>query len=149
MKWAQLYNSLNIFGFTLLWDGSENWPFPVLWPLLNFPNLFIYWVQHIHNIIFRILNSSVGIPSPPLALFVVVLPKAHLTSHSMMSDARWVTTSSWLSRSLRPFLYSSVYLCHPFLISSASVKSLLFLSFSMPSLAWNIPLISPFSWRDF
>ena len=31
---------------------------------------------------FRIWNSSMGIPSPPLALFVVMLPKAHLTSHS-------------------------------------------------------------------
>ena len=28
---------------------------------------------------FRICNSSTGIPSPPLALFVVMLPKAHLT----------------------------------------------------------------------
>ena len=28
----------------------------------------------------RIWNSSTGIPSPPLALFVVMLPKAHLTS---------------------------------------------------------------------
>ena len=33
---------------------------------------------------FRIWNSSTGLPSPPLALFVVVLPKAHLTSHSRM-----------------------------------------------------------------
>ena len=32
---------------------------------------------------FRIWNSSTGIPSPPLALFVVMLSKAHLTSHSM------------------------------------------------------------------
>jgi len=31
---------------------------------------------------FRIWNSSTGIPSPPLALFVVMLSKAHLTSHS-------------------------------------------------------------------
>ena len=30
---------------------------------------------------FRIWNSSTGIPSPPLALFIVMLPKAHLTSH--------------------------------------------------------------------
>ena len=29
---------------------------------------------------FRIWNSSTGIPSPPLALFVVMLSKAHLTS---------------------------------------------------------------------
>ena len=29
-----------------------------------------------------------GIPSPPLALFIVMLPKAHLTSHSRMSGSR-------------------------------------------------------------
>ena len=34
---------------------------------------------------FRIWNSSTGIPSPPPALFVVMLSKAHLTSHSRMS----------------------------------------------------------------
>ena len=39
---------------------------------------------------FRIWNSSAGIPSPPLALFIVMLPKAHLTSHSRMSGSRWV-----------------------------------------------------------
>ena len=33
-------------------------------------------------------------------------------------DPRCVTTWSWLSRSLRPFLYSSVYFCYLFLISS-------------------------------
>ena len=37
---------------------------------------------------FRIWNSSTIIPSPPLALFVVMFPKAHLTSHSRMS-AGW------------------------------------------------------------
>ena len=42
-----------------------------------------------------------------------MLPKAHLTSTSRMSDSRWMTTPSWLSKSLRPFLYSSsVYSCH-------------------------------------
>ena len=48
-------------------------------------------------------NSSAGIPSPPLALFAVMLPKAHLTSHSTMSSSRWVITPSWLSRSLALF----------------------------------------------
>ena len=38
---------------------------------------------------FRILNSSVGIPSPPPALFIVMLPKSLLTSHSRMSGSRW------------------------------------------------------------
>ena len=47
---------------------------------------------------FRIWNSSTGIPSPPpLALFIVMLSKAHLTSHSRMSGSRWVITPSWLS----------------------------------------------------
>ena len=56
---------------------------------------------------FRIWNSSTGIPSPPLALFVVMLPKAHLTSHSRMSGSSWVIRPSWLSGSWRSFLYSS------------------------------------------
>ena len=70
---------------------------------------------------FRLWNSSTGIPSPPLAWFVVVLSKAHLTSHSRMSSSRWVITLSWFSWSWRSFLYSSsVYSGHLFLISSAS-----------------------------
>ena len=32
--------------------------------------------------------AATGIPSPPLALFVVMLSKAHLTSHSRMSRSR-------------------------------------------------------------
>ena len=53
-----------------------------------------------------------------------MLSKAHLTSHSRMSGSRWVITPSWLSGSWRSFLYSSsVYPCHLFLISSASVRS--------------------------
>ena len=92
---------------------------------------------------FRIWNSSPGIPSPPLALFVVMLPKAHLTSYSKMSGSRWVITPSWLSGSWRSFLYSSsVYFCHLFLISYASVRSIPFLSFIEPIFAWNVPLVS-------
>ena len=41
-----------LFGIALLWDWNENWPFPVLWPLLNFLNLLAYWVQHFNSIIF-------------------------------------------------------------------------------------------------
>ena len=40
------------FGIAFLWDWNENWPFLVLWPLLSFPNLLAYWVQHFHSIIF-------------------------------------------------------------------------------------------------
>ena len=38
------------FGFAFLWDWSKNCTFPVLWPLLSFPHLLTYWVQHFHSI---------------------------------------------------------------------------------------------------
>ena len=52
---------------------------------------------------FRIWNSSTGIPSSPVALFVMMFPKVHLTLHSRMSGSRWVITPSLLSGSLRYF----------------------------------------------
>ena len=91
---------------------------------------------------FRIWNSSAEIPSPPLALFIMMLPKAHLTLYSRMSGSKWVITPSWLSQSWRSFLYSSVYSYHLFLMSSASVRSIPFLSFIVPIFAWNVPLVS-------
>ena len=92
---------------------------------------------------FRIWNSSAGIPSPQLALFVLMLPKAHLTLHSRMPCSRWVIIPLWLSETLRSFLYSSsVYFCHLFLIFSASVRSVPLLSFIVPIFAWNVPLLS-------
>ena len=61
----------------------------------------------------RIWNSSTGIPSPPLALFVAMLSKTHLTSHSKMSGSRWMITPSWLSGSLRSFC---IVLCQFFCV---------------------------------
>ena len=52
---ASVWDDLNyvlvwtFFGVAFLWDWNENWPFPVLWPLLRFPNLLVCWVQHIHS----------------------------------------------------------------------------------------------------
>ena len=40
------------FGIAFLWDGNENWPFPVLWSLLSIPYVLANWVQHFHSIIF-------------------------------------------------------------------------------------------------
>ena len=72
-----------------------------------------------------------------------MLHKAHLTSHSRMSGYRWMITPSWLSGMWRSFLYSSsMYSCHLFLISSAFVRSIPFLSFIVPIFAWNVPLVS-------
>ena len=132
----QLCGGLNILWHSPSWN--ENWHFPVLWPLLSFPNSTFTASS------FRIWNSSTGIPSPPLALFLVVRPKAHLTLHSRMSGPTWVITPSWLSGSWRSFLYSSsVYSCHLFLIIYyASVRPIAFLSFIVLIFAWNVPLIS-------
>ena len=68
------------FGIAFLWDRDENWPFPVLWPLLTF---LICWHIECSTFTassFRIWNSSAGISSPPLSLFIVMLPKVHVTS---------------------------------------------------------------------
>ena len=48
-KWMIVWT---LFGIVFLWDWNENWSFPVLWPLLSFPNLLAYWVQHFNSTIF-------------------------------------------------------------------------------------------------
>ena len=59
---ARVWNECNcavvwaLFGIVFLWDWNENWPFLVLWPLLSFPDLLAYWMQHFHNIIFQDLE---------------------------------------------------------------------------------------------
>ena len=93
------------FGIAFLWDRNENWPFPVLWPLLSFQ---ICW--HIEYSIFiassfRIWKSSTGTPSPPPALFAALLPKTHWTSHFGMPGSRSVITPSWLSGLWRFFFF--------------------------------------------
>ena len=40
------------FRISFLRSWNENWPFPVLCPLQNFPNLLTYLVQCFHSIIF-------------------------------------------------------------------------------------------------
>ena len=79
-----------LYGIAFLWDWNETG---------LFQSCGHFWVSQIcWNIkcstltssSFRIWNRSTGIPSPPLALFIVMLPKAHLTSHSRMSGSRWV-----------------------------------------------------------
>ena len=128
------------FGIAFLWKWNETdlfqsyghcWVFQICWHIEC--STFIASP-------FRIWNSSTGIPSPPLALFIVMIPKAYLTSHFRISGSRWVITPSWWSGSWRSFLYSSsVYSYHFFLISSASVTSLFFLSFILPLLYEMFP----------
>ena len=97
---------VTFFGIAFLWDCNENWFFADLCLLLN---LLAYWVQHLKSIIFRIWNSSTGIPWPQLALFIAMLPKVYLTLYFRMSGSRWVITPLWLSGSWRYFCI--VFLC--------------------------------------
>ena len=131
------------FCIAFLWDWNINWPLPVLWLLLSFQICWHIECSTSTASSFRIWNSSIGISSPPLDFFVVMLLQAHLTSHSRMCGSRWVITPLWLSGWWRSFLYSySVYSCHLFLLSSASVMSMPFLSFIEPIFAWSFPLLS-------
>ena len=97
---------LMLFGIAFLSDWNENWLFTVLWPLLSFPVWGHIECSILTASFFRIWDSSAGITPRPLALFLVRLPKAHLTLHFRLSGSRWVTTPLWLSGSLRAFLYS-------------------------------------------
>ena len=118
---ASMWNECNcavvwtFFGIAFLWDWNENWLFPVLWPLLSFQ---ICW--HIECSTFTASSlgfkiAQLGIPSPPLALFIVMHSKAHLTSHSRMSGSGWEIAPLWSYGSWRSFLYSSsVYSYHLF-----------------------------------
>ena len=111
VKQAQLCNSLNI-----LWQGPSlglEWKLTFSSPMATFWVFQICWHIECSTFTassFRILNSSAGILSPPLALFVVMLPKACLTSYSRMSGCRWVITPLWLSGSLRSF-FCTILLC--------------------------------------
>ena len=119
-------NIWNLMIYILLKSGLENYDhyFTSIWDECNCAVVWVLpffgigmktdlfqscghgWVFHIFWHIecstvtassFRIWNSSTGTPSPPLALFIVLLPKAHLTSHSRMFGSRWVITPLWLS----------------------------------------------------
>ena len=50
--WVQLCGSLNVLWYCPSLGLREKWPFRVLWPVLSFPILLAYWVQHFNSIIF-------------------------------------------------------------------------------------------------
>ena len=140
---ASVWNECNcvvvweFFGIAFLWDWNENlpsescdhcWVFQICWHIEC--STFIASS-------FRIWNISTGIPSSTLALFVVMLLRSTWL-HILGCLA--LITPLWLSGLWRSLLYSSsVCSCHLFLISSASVRSIPFLSFIVPMFAWNFP----------
>ena len=55
------------FGIAFLWNWDKNWPFPVLWPLLNFPNLLAYWVEQkwAARKLGKVMSWDVTVTNPP------------------------------------------------------------------------------------
>ena len=64
------------FGIAFLWDWNENWLFQSCGRCWLFQISWYIECSTFTASSFRIWNSSTGIPSPPLALFTVMLPKA-------------------------------------------------------------------------
>ena len=128
-----------IFGTTLLGNWDDYWPFPILWPLLGLP---ICWHIECNTLMassFRVLNSSTGILSHSVALVTeCFLRPTWLCFPEYLALGGWPHHRSNLVPSFRSFQYSSVYSSHLFLISSASTRSLPFLSFIVPIFGQNI-----------
>ena len=95
---SAMCSSLNI-----IWNWNENWLFQPCGHCWVFQICWHIACSTFTASSFSIWSSSTGILSLPLTLFVTMLPKAHLTSHSRMSGSRWVITPSWLSGSWRSF----------------------------------------------
>ena len=91
--WACVWAECNcvvvwaFFGIAFLWDWNENWPFLVLWPLLSFQICWHTECSTFTASAFRIWNSSSGVPSPSLALWVVMLSKGFLCGSDSKASA--------------------------------------------------------------
>ena len=98
---------------------------------------------------FRIWSSSTGIPSLPLALFIVMLPKAYLTSDALcLALGEWSHHRGYL---VHEDMFCIVILC--ILVTSSSYLLLLLgLYHIRPLLCSSLHEFFPwylwFSWRD-
>ena len=133
------------FGIGLPWDWNENWLFQSSGHCWVFQICWHIQCSTLTASSCTILNSSPRNPALLLALFTVMLPKAHLTSHSRISSSMWVTTPSWLSGPLRSFLYSSSMYTQSLLLLFGSYH---FCPWWCPSFREMFPWYFQFSWRD-
>ena len=109
------------------------WVFQICW--------HIEWSTFIASSL-RIWNSSTGIPSPPLALFVVCfLRPTWLHVPGCLALGEWSHRLDYLGCE-DLFCTVLLFILPPLLISSASVRPIPFLSFIEPIFSWNVPLVS-------
>ena len=132
------------FSTTLLGNWDEDQPFPVMCPLLGLPYLLTCWMQHIDGIILYGFELFYWNSITSTSFINSSASKGPPDSHSSecLALGAWPHCHSNLVH--LDFLYSSsMYSFHLFLISSASTKSLPFISFIVPIFGQNLPLISP------
>ena len=105
--WVLYYRNCAVvwtfFGIAFLWDWNENWPFHIDCSTFTTSS-------------FRNWNSSTGIPSPPLALFIsfpfycfplslhCLLKKAFLSLLAIL----WNSVFKWVYLSFSPLLFTSL-----------------------------------------
>ena len=133
------------FGITPIWDWNKSWPFPVLWPLLYFPNVLVYWVSTLTASSSRILNRSARIPPPLLALFILCFLRP-----IWLHNAGCLALGEWPHHRDYPGhqdFFSPVPLC--ILATSSLISSIPllvpyhFFPLCAHLFAWNVPLVSP------
>ena len=131
------------FGIALLLDWKLTFSSPVATAVFSkFADILSTALSAASS--FRIWNSSAGIPSSSLALFVVMLPKAHLTSHSRMSAlGKWPHHCGYLAHSVLFFFvyFFCVFLPH-------LINLFCFCPLSCSSFHEIVPWQLQFSWRD-
>ena len=123
------------FDIVPLWDWNENWPFPVLWPLLSFPCAGILSALS--------QDHHLGVEGPELELHHLVCSVGSTRLHipGCLVLGEWPHHHGYPGHETF-FVQFCVFLL-PLIISSASVRSILFLSFIVPIFAWNVPFVSP------
>ena len=96
------------FGIAFLWDWNENWLFQSCGHCWVFQICWHIECSTFTASSFRIWNSSTGIPSPPLALFVVMFPNALNFAFQHLALGEWSHHCGYLGHE---DLFCTILLC--------------------------------------
>ena len=107
------------FGIAFLWNWNENWPFPVLWPLLSFPNLLaynwyyqIFWSNPTDFNFYPVFDRQSACFPSKFVCWNLIPKERYLKVGSLGDDVLMTVEASWMSfaplcetseRSLAPF----------------------------------------------
>ena len=104
------------FGISFLWDCNENWPFPVLWSLLSFPNSLTDRVQSTAGIL-----SSWDYPDRNTGMVCHFLLQGIFPTRGLNS-----CLLTWLADSLPPSYLGKPHSTEVILINSVYLMWLLY-----------------------